>query len=301
MDISGSGHELHHFTNNTMGVKLMTKLIYKVTAFSEDINGGNPAGVVLNADSLDEAQMLRIAKDIGFSETAFVMKSDLANYKVRFFTPVDEVDLCGHATVATFNLLRDRGSITTGHYSQETKAGILKLRIFDKYIYMEQSLPKYDVVIDKDEIYRCFESQPSEYISDLPIQIVSTGLRDIILPVKDLDCLFALNPKLEMISEISRKYDVVGIHAFCLETLHNGAAHARNFAPRYGIDEESATGTSNGALACYLKKYINLHFSDKFIIEQGYSMKRPSKIFVELRCDGDKIVEVYVGGSATLI
>lgn len=279
----------------------MINLIYKVTAFSDDTNGGNPAGVVLNADLLTEAQMLRIAKDVGFSETAFVMNSDLANYKVRFFTPVDEVDLCGHATVATFNLLRDMGNITTGNYSQETKAGILKLRIFDKCIYMEQNLPKYYDVIDKDEIYRCFESQLSDYICELPIQIVSTGLRDIILPVKDLDSLFALNPNLEMISEISKKYDVVGIHAFCLENLHNGDVHARNFAPRYGISEEAATGTSNGALACYLKKYMNWHFNDKFVIEQGYSMKRPSKILVELSCNGDKIEEVYVGGSATLI
>ncbi len=245
--------------------------------------------------------MLRIAKDVGFSETAFVMNSDLANYMVRFFTPVDEVDLCGHATVATFNLLRDIGIITTGNYTQETKAGILKLQIFDKCIYMEQNLPKYYDVVDKHKIYGCFENQLTDYISDLPIQIVSTGLKDIIVPVKNLDSLFALQPNLEMINEISSKYDVVGIHAFCLETLHNGEAHARNFAPRYGISEESATGTSNGALACYLKKYVNRHFNGKFVIEQGYSMKRPSKILVDLRYDGDRIIEVYVGGSATLI
>lgn len=279
----------------------MSNFIYKVTAFSDDINGGNPAGVVLNADSFTEGQMLKIAKDVGFSETAFVMNSDLANYKIRFFTPRGEVDLCGHATVATFNLLRDMGIITTGNYTQETKAGILKLQVFDKYIYMEQNLPKFYDFIVKDEIYTCFENQPSDYICDFPIQIVSTGLRDIIIPVKDLDSLFALKPNLEKINEISSKYDVIGFHVFCLETLHNGEAHARNFAPRYGISEESATGTSNGALACYLKNYINYNFGGKFVIEQGYIMKRPSKICVELICDDDKIVDIYVGGSATLI
>jgi phenazine biosynthesis protein PhzF family len=279
----------------------MTNLIYKVTAFSDDINGGNPAGVVLNADSFTESKMLRIAQEVGFSETAFVMNSDLADYRVRFFTPVDEVDLCGHATVAAFNLLRDIGIITTGEYTQETKAGILKLQIFDTYIYMAQNVPMYYDVIDKDEIDGCFESQLSDYISDMPIQIVSTGLKDIMLPVKDLETLFALKPNLNLINDISRKYDVVGIHAFCLETLHNGEAHVRNFAPRYGISEESATGTSNGALSCYLMKYLKHRFNGKFVIEQGYSMKRPSKIITELRCNSDEIIEVHVGGSAVLI
>ncbi|RAK10242.1 PhzF family phenazine biosynthesis protein [Halanaerobium saccharolyticum] len=172
----------------------MTNFTYKVMAFSEDSNGGNPAGVVLNADSFIENQMLSIAKEVGFSETAFVMNSALADFRVRFFTPVDEVDLCGHATVATFNLLRDLGIVTTGEYTQETKAGILKLKIFEKHIYMEQNMPKFYEVIDKNEIEGCFESQLLGYISDMPIQIASTGLRDIILPVKDLETLLALNP-----------------------------------------------------------------------------------------------------------
>lgn len=279
----------------------MANLIYRVTAFSDDINGGNPAGVVLDADSFTEAQMLKISKEVGYSETAFVMKSTIADFKVRFFTPVDEVDLCGHATVATFNLLRDLGIITIGDYTQETKAGVLKLQIYDKYIYMEQNSPKYYEVIDKKEIEGCFESQFKDYISDMPIQIVSTGIKDIMLPVKDLEVLLNLHPNSDLIDAISRKYDVVGIHAFCLDTLHGGEAHARNFAPRYGIDEESATGTSNGALACYLMKYLENEFNGNFDIEQGYSMKRPSKIIAKLKFNDDEIVEVYVGGSAHAI
>ncbi|MDA3847798.1 MAG: PhzF family phenazine biosynthesis protein [Vallitaleaceae bacterium] len=279
----------------------MKHTIYKVTAFSNDTQGGNPAGVVLGADSFTDEDMLKIAKEVGYSETAFVMQSESADFKVRFFTPVDEVDLCGHATVATFNLLRDLKVITIGDYTQETKAGILKLQIYNQYIYMEQNTPNFHEIIKKNEIVKCFKSQYNEYISDSPIQIVSTGLKDIILPVKNLEILLNLQPNLELIDRISRKYDVVGIHAFCLDTMHSGDAHTRNFAPRYGIDEESATGTASGALACYMTKYYKDTSRSNFIIEQGFCMKRPSKIMVKVNSIDDEIKAVFVGGSAVLI
>jgi len=279
----------------------MGNLVYRVTAFTEDINGGNLAGVVLDADLLSEEEMQKIAKEIGYSETAFVMKSLKADFRLRFFTPVAEVDLCGHATIATFNLLRDLGVIQVGGYTQETKAGNLKLQIKDKHVYMEQNLPEYYELIDKKEIELCFKNPILEYLSHTPIQIVSTGLRDIMMPVKDIESLLALKPNFDMIDQISRKYDVTGIHAFCLNTLNGGEAHARNFAPRYGINEESATGTSNGALACYLMKYMENKYNGDFIIEQGYSMNKPSKIMVRLKTIDHKITEVYVGGSARVV
>lgn len=277
------------------------KKIYRVTAFSENIDGGNPAGVVLDADELMDEEMLAIAKEIAYSETAFVMNSSKADFKVRFFTPVEEVNLCGHATVATFNLLRDIEVIESGEYTQETRAGILQLKIYEKYIFMEQNTPQYFDLIQKTEIEKCFRSQINDYIADLPIQVVSTGLKDIILPIKNIETLLKLEPNFAMIEDISRKYDVVGIHAFTLDTISGCDAHTRNFAPRYGINEESATGTSNGALSCYLMKYLGDKFSGEFVIEQGYSMNRPSKILTELIYDGEDIIKVLVGGSAVII
>lgn len=279
----------------------MTSMIYKATAFSTDINGGNLAGVVLDADLLNEDQMLNIAQKIGYSETAFVMKSNKADFKLRFFTPVDEVDLCGHATVATFNLLRDLNIIDTGDYTQETKAGILKIKVQEKSIYMEQNTPQYFELLNKKELENCFQSSNKNYIDDMPIQIVSTGLKDIMLPVKNLETLIELKPNLDEIERLSKKYNAVGIHAFSLDTINDHEAHTRNFAPRYGINEESATGTSNGALACYLMNYLGNNFDGNFTIEQGYSMDRPSKIKVQLKYDGDNIKKVYVGGRAAII
>lgn len=277
----------------------MDKDIFKMSAFAKEQTGGNPAGVILNADELSELQMKQIAREIGYSETAFVMKSDKADFRVRFFTPVDEVDLCGHATIATFNLLRDLRIIKIGIYTQETKAGILKVKVHNNSVYMEQNKPKFYELININEIQHCFFSENKNYIGKLPIQIVSTGLRDILLPIKSLEILLQLKPNFKLISELSKRHNAIGIHAFCLDTYNNSSAHCRNFAPLFGIEEESATGTSNGALACYLNQYNKDRFNSKFIFEQGYSMGKPSEVKAKLEYNNGVIEEVYVGGNAS--
>ena len=105
---------------------------------------------------------------------------------------------------------------------------------------------------------------------------------------------------MEKIKQISRKYNAVGYHVFALESLHGANANCRNFAPLYDIPEESATGTSNGALGCYLYHYgkINDEKASNLVIEQGYSMKKPSEIMVSLTVKKNEIFEVKVGGNA---
>ncbi len=118
--------------------------VYTLNIFAKTADGGNPAGVVLDADFLSLDEMQKIAKKVGFSETAFVQKSNNADFKVIFFTPNGEVDLCGHATVAVFYLLAEKGIIQAGEYTQETKAGILKVECRgDGVIYMNQCNPKF--------------------------------------------------------------------------------------------------------------------------------------------------------------
>ena len=164
--------------------------VYTLNAFTDDVSGGNPAGVVLDADNLTEKQMQGIAKKVGFSETAFVMSSDSADFRVRFFTPSDEVDLCGHATIATFKLLLLKGRIATGVYKQETLAGILSVEaLADGSILMEQSIPEYYEIIEPSEIAKSLGLLVSELSEDYPVQVVSTGLKDIMVPVKSLEAL----------------------------------------------------------------------------------------------------------------
>lgn len=274
---------------------------FTLNVFAKSIEGGNPAAVVFDADRISENDMKKIAGIIGFSETAYVMNSNISDFKVRFFTPTEEVDLCGHATVGVYYLLSSLGRIKPGKYTQETNAGILGIEIReDMSIVMNQSLPAFYEIIPKEEIADSLNITLAEIDESLPVQIVSTGLKDIIVPLKSLEILKSIKPDFEKVAEISKKYNAVGYHIFTMETLNNSDAHSRNLAPLYGIPEESATGTSNGALACYLFKYDKISPIDAeyVTVEQGYSMGKPSEIMVSLVIQDDEVVEVLVGGKA---
>lgn len=255
----------------------------------------------MNADSLSEEEMRKTAAVLGFSETAFVFKSNVADFKVRFFTPNEEVDLCGHATIATFYAMSSLNLLKQGKYEQETRAGILGIEIHnDNFVMMDQSIPVFSEVIDKDEVADSLNISTSQITADLVVQVVSTGLRDIMVPVRSIEILDAIRPDMKKVKEISQKYNTVGYHVFSLKSLHGANAYCRNFAPLYGIPEESATGTSSGALGCYLYHYgkINKEQASHITFEQGYSMKSPSEIIVSLSIKEDKIFEVKVGGRA---
>ncbi|SHH91258.1 PhzF family phenazine biosynthesis protein [Virgibacillus chiguensis] len=184
--------------------------VYTVNSFAKTLEGGNPAGVVIEADSLSDESMKKIAGAIGFSETAFVMKSESAHFKVRFFTPEEEVELCGHATIATFYVLLRKGLINPGVFLQETKAGILSVEVReDSTIMMEQNTPSFYEIINKKEIADSLNITENEMIDILPVQIVSTGLRDILIPVKNIDILNSVKPNFEEVSRISSKYIIL--------------------------------------------------------------------------------------------
>ena len=288
-----------------MMLEKMRVKVYTLNAFAKTEDGGNPAGVVLASESdiLSEEQMQLVAKKVGFSETAFVQKSDKVDFKLRFFTPELEVDLCGHATIAAFFLLAEKNTILPGKYAQETKAGVLNIEVKeDKTIFMNQTPPVFSEILDKREIADSLNILEEE-LADLPIQVVSTGLRDIIIPVKTLSILEKINPDFNKVTEISKRFNTVGYHVFTLETKSNSTAHVRNFAPLFGIPEEAATGTSNGALACYLFKYniIDKEQAKNLIFEQGYLMKKPSEILANLTFKDNEIIEVKVGGIASNI
>lgn len=280
----------------------MVVKVYKLSSFAKGSAGGNPAGVVLNADLFTEVQMQNLAKRIEYSETAFVSESELADFKVRFFTPNAEVDLCGHATIAAFSFMQQKKLIKQGTYTQETKAGVLKINIKASTVYMQQTLPKFYEEIATEELVDCLGIAYTDFDLRMPIQAVSTGIKDILVPVKSYNILENLIPDMKRIEDISKRYEATGLHVFTLNDNSKSAAICRNFAPLYGISEESATGTSNGALVCYLFKYGYLNTNhENIVIEQGSFMNKPSTIKAVLKLEDMNIEEVWVGGEALII
>lgn len=272
--------------------------IYVAAAFSKDNKGGNKAGVVLGRLELTSVQKAAIAKEVGYSETVFVLDSDKADYKLQYFTPTEEVPLCGHATIAAFSTLKLLNMLDKPDCTIETEAGILNIHIKeDSLILMEQNCPEYLKVLDSDTFTGCIQKGFIDH--RFPIQIVSTGLNDIMLPVDSAEHLKRLSPDFEMIANMTKEKEAVGVHAFTLIKESDVTAICRNFAPLHGIDEESATGTASCALACYLFKYYKQQ--PQYIFEQGHNMGEISRIVVNLSYHGDVIDSVFVGGYGYLL
>ena len=273
-----------------------------MNSFAKIPEGGNPAGVCLDAENLTENQMQEIANKAGFSETAFVSRQSENVFNVRFFTPTKEIDLCGHATIASFSLLASKGIIKEGRYKQRTKAGLLDVEITDgNRVFMNQNLPKILGSLTKKEVSKTLDIKESDTESSLPIEIISTGIPTIIVPLRSLGKLLKIKPDEEKIRRLTDKNNNALLHVFATETKNpESAAHARMFAPGYGIQEESATGMANGALACYMFNHYMIKDPNNLIFEQGYSMQRPSEILGKLKTEGREIKEVIIGGAATI-
>lgn len=286
----------------------MKKKIYQVDAFTNYAYGGNPAGVMPNAEGLSYEQMRLIAQEMKLSETAFVFpgsEKEGYDYEVRFFTPTEEVDLCGHATIATFSLLKEIGMIKPDEVNivQKTKAGVLDIKYLDDgIVIMRQAEPvNITTEIPIDELCAILgintDDVGIEGLITMP-EIWSTGISDILLPINSIDVLKNMTPSMNRLSDFSRKLDFISVHAFSLDDSKQ--IWCRNFAPVCGIDEESATGTSNGALgACLYSKGWRINNELSFEAHQGDWMGRPSRIFVQVK--GEENPEVWVGGKAVTV
>ncbi len=270
-----------------------------LNAFVDNDQGGNPAGVVLNADNLSNENKLEIASRVGLSETAFVSKSNRADFKLDFFTPNKQIAHCGHATIATFSYLKQLGIVKSNHSSKETIDGVLEILLKEDYAYMEQKAPRYiDVSHKKKDILIALGLDKNDLISNKPIQVVNTGNSFMLIPVKNSTILKNIEPNHDIITSISNEFDLIGFYPFTLDTKHKDRdGSSRMFGPRYNIFEEAATGMAAGPLACYLYDQFKSQ-KKKFLIEQGEYMKNPSSslITVDLTVKNGRITSLMAGG-----
>ena len=268
---------------------------YIVDAFTDQPFGGNPAGVVLlEGDPFpSETLMLQVAAELRYSETAFVRRMSPTEYHVRYFTPKAEVELCGHATIATFSLLHQM-QLAEGECLCHTLAGDLRIEVGEK-VMMQMATPSIVATVDDtDEIYRALGL--ADYLPTLPVQIAYSGLPDIMIPISDVATLNGLQPTMEAVAAITQKHKAVSFHMYAFGN-DGYTAHVRDFAPLYGVPEESATGTANAALTHYLAVNSVIPRQGDFAFLQGEAMGRPSLVATRIAIDGN----IYVGGTAYVL
>jgi PhzF family phenazine biosynthesis protein len=278
----------------------MSITAYITRAFCRKSQGGNPAGVVILDGEISSVHMQKIAAFLNFSETIFLSKKTETYYQALYYTPTSPIDFCGHASIAAFGVLHQLGLLSSTQCSLETQAGICAISVADSFIFLKLPLPLFREHISEDEVAVSLGIDAASIaVTDLKPQIVSTGLKDIIVPVINQKTLLAIRPDHDQISRLSEKYDVIGMHVFALDPASKITAYCRNFAPRYGIPEESATGSSNGALACYLFKH-NVIEKRAMLFQQGDILNSPSDIHIRLTTQLNEIAMVECGGEVLI-
>lgn len=275
--------------------------LYIVDAFTTELFQGNQAGVALfdgHEDIPDYEYMKDLAAELKHSETVYVKKNGGNRFSPRYFTPTGEVDLCGHATISAFTVLREQNYFTAGTYIADTRTGNLDITVREDSVWMDMAEPEELLVFRQNGCEALYDSYGLD-ISAMPDgllpQVICTGLRDILLPVKNKAYLNEAVMDPEKVRMISKEYQVAGIHMFCISEEKDITAYCRNFAPLLGIQEEAATGTSNGALTYYLRQHgvIRDHAVNTFL--QGEAKGKPSRIYSVIHQNN-----IRIGGSARI-
>ncbi len=281
----------------------------QVDAFTERPLAGNPCAIVFNADDLTAVQMLAIAREMNLSETAFVLRSAVADVGARYFTPAEEIPLAGHPTIATMHALVERGDIVLGAgvtaVTLELPAGVIPVEIVAdgrlRRITMSQKKPQFLAVYDPADVLPAFGLSANDLLPGAPIQTVSTGTPQLMIPLRSHEALRRCRLDMAAYTELRAQADFFSPHLFCLEgATPTGRTFARHFGVPPDTMEDPFTGSATGGMAAYLWHY-GLLDSPAFVAEQGHWMGRPGQAWVEVVGSREDIETVKVGGTAVTV
>lgn len=293
---------------------------YKADVFTDQPFGGNPVAVFPDCEDLTNREFQQIAREMNLSETVFVLPpaDDVACAKLRIFTPTKEIPFAGHPVIGTFHILATLKRFPVAEpltrVKFESNIGIFGVDLYvlagqiDR-IVMSQPAPQFlGAVEGMKELYDVCKSlgvaKTDITATQLPIELVSTGLPVMIVPLRSLTAVKSINLDLTALNEVCARWGVNGIMAFSMMTVDDSAhVHTRMFAGPIGIVEDPATGSASGALGGYLvhNGVVDVRPISEIIAEQGYEIDRPSRIVIQVVSDDDMIREVKVGGRAVLV
>lgn len=282
----------------------------QVDAFTDRPLTGNPCAIVFNADSLSNENMLAIAREMNLSETAFVVRSQLADFGARYFTPAEEIPMAGHPTIATVFALIETGLLVlkSDHttITLELRVGPIRVDIESsqgkaKRIIMSQKKPQFLATYDPAQVLPIFGLPSEDALPNVPIQTVSTGTPQLMIPLRNLAALRRAQLDISAYNEFRARADFFSPHLFCLSGVTEaGRTFARHFGTPPDTLEDPFTGSATGGMAAYLWHH-GLIEHPKFIAEQGHWMNRPGQAIVEIVGPRDDIETVKISGSAVTV
>lgn len=285
--------------------------VYHIDAFTDVSFGGNPAGVIPYAENLSDQEMQKIANELNLPESAFLMPSShpQADFKVRYFTPLEEINFCGHATIGLswllgtkYNWLNKADQIIF-----ETNVGLIPVKWIKENsqlirVSMTQITSQVkEIEINKDTLAQLVGIQTTDLDERYPIKLSNTGNWHLLVPVKTRKAIDLAEPQLKELGSMNKEHNISTTHLFTYEPNEEFDIYTRDFAPGIGIDEDPVTGAANGALAGYLflEGFLSKNETHQLKIGQGHAIGRPGTLFITLHSKKNEPI-IEVAGSAVI-
>jgi trans-2,3-dihydro-3-hydroxyanthranilate isomerase len=296
------------FLERNKGSDIVKRRFYTLDVFTDTPFAGNPLAVVTDGDGLTTRRMLDIAREMNLSETVFVQKptSAQALARLRIFTAQNELRLAGHPVIGTWFLLAQLGVVPAQegpvHVWQQTGAGILPIEISFRNgrptrVTMLQKPAEFKPArLSKAALARALGLKVSDLNSALPIESVSTGIFNLMLPLANPRALARISSDPRALLAAMHGADSV---AYCFVIASRGQVFSRGMLP-WSLYEDPATGSAAGSLAAYLVRHGKLRAGEPLAIAQGLEMGRPSRIEAVVEEQRGKLVP-RVSGSAVVI
>ena len=284
------------------------RVIY-IDAFTQQPFAGNPCAVLPDASGLTDEQMQAIAGELNLPETAFVLPSFRADFRVRYFTPRSELPFAGHPTIATAFMLAEEGMVSSKEpvtrVDLEFKIGVLPVEIDVKdgeptRVVMTQQRPTFGQRYASQDVAPCLGLRPSDLREDCSPQVVGTGVPFLIVPVREVGVLGRIAMDREALAALCDRAGVSAAFAFTVGGWDSEShTHARLCDPR-GTVEDPFTGSATGAMGAYVVHH-GLKAGPTLVAEQGHFVGRPGRGVLEIIVDGERIDSVSLGGAAVRV
>jgi trans-2,3-dihydro-3-hydroxyanthranilate isomerase len=286
----------------------MKRRLYTLDVFTSRPFAGNPLAVITDGDGISPARMQAVAREMNLAETVFVQRptNNRALARLRIFTTTHELPLAGHPVVGTWFLLAELGVVPASEGGvrvlQQTGAGILPVEIHfhngrPVLVTMTQKPARFTRArLNRSALGGALGLKASDFDSSLPLEFVSTGIFNLMVPLKSRGALARIHMNMRPLARLISRG---GVMAYCFALGGRGQAFARGMLP-WGLVEDPATGSAGGSLGAYLVEQECLSAGENLIIKQGVEMGRPSEIHVEVNSERGRLVP-KVSGSAVRI
>lgn len=303
-----------------MAADRLTLKFFQADVFTDQPFGGNPVAVIPEAEGLKDFQLQQIAREMNLSETVFVFPPTdrAAVVRIRIFTPAQEIPFAGHPVLGTFYVLGRIGRLPliepVTRVLQECNIGLFPVELHVRgseirTVVMTQPPPQFlGAVEDVEDLYEIARALGlSKHLiteTKWPVEVASTGLPALIVPIRTLTAVRSIVPDAAAITQLCRRYGTNGVMVFTTMTVEQqSTVHTRMFAPAIGIPEDPATGSASGALGAYLvhNGVVEVGPMTEIVAEQGYELERPSRILIQVESDDDAIQSVKVGGQVVMV